>query len=646
MKKLLLILFISFSFCLNAQNAQDLIDNLKLELKAKPDAKKTASIYSDLTWYYANISSDSALVYGKKAIIESVKLKDSVLLSQVYSDLGAVYFRKADYNSSKDSYLKGYQIRKIRNDKIGMAKIAANLANIYNKENKKTLALKSYLESVDYFQKTNNLEAAAMTNANIGSLFMDLKNYNKSMIYLKKAIQYQELNKQDIGLSTSYLTMGNIYFRLKDTINALKFYDKSSIASKKSGNNVALSSALNNISNIKINQNKNAEATKSIEKSTQIIKELNAKTDESALPLNLAAKYISNKNFNEAKALLYKLKKQYSSNKSFNPELSQTYLYLSQIHSYLNAPDSTSYYIYESMRLQDVIIEETVQRQTNEFEAKYQSTKKEKQLLQKEIEIESSRNKLIAVSALALFIGLIGYLIYRQQKLKNQQQEQEFQLKTAISQIETQNKLHEQRLSISRDLHDNIGAQLTFVISSVDNLKFGNQIKEEKIVNQLTKISDFTKSTIIELRDTIWAMNTNEFTYEDLHSRILNFIDKAKFAKEDINFKFQISDDLKDIKFSSLIGINLYRTIQEAINNAIKYSDAKDIFVAVTKENHQVKITIQDNGKGFNMEEVDFGNGLFNMKKRIEEVHGIFDIESKIAVGTSITILLNQTHNS
>ncbi|WP_298120390.1 sensor histidine kinase [Flavobacterium sp.] len=636
MKRIVLIIFILFSVLGFSQNAQDLINKLKNDLNNNPDQKQRATIYSDLTWYYSNISTDSALVYGKKAITESTKLKDSVLLSQVYSDLGIVYFRRADYESSKENYLKGYQIRKLRNDKMGMAKIAANLANIYNKENKKTLALKSYLESVDFFQKTNNLEAAAITNANIGSLFMDLKNYNKSMTYTKKAIEYQELNNQDAGLSTSYLTMGNIYLSLKDTINALKFYKKSTISSKKSGNNVALSSALNNISNIKISQNKQEEASKLIEKSGALIEKLNPNSDQTGLLLNTVTQDISKGNFEKAKQTLYKLKTQYSKNETFRTKLSQTYLYLSQVHAYTNAPDSVNYYINSSMKLQDEIIEKTVQTQTNEFESKYQSAKKEKLLLEKEIEVKNTRNKLIAVSSLALFIGLIGFLIYRQQKLKNKQQEQEFQLKSAIAQIETQNQLHEQRLSISRDLHDNIGAQLTFVISSVDNLKYGNQISDSKIVNQLTKISDFTKSTIIDLRDTIWAMNNNEFTFEDLRSRIFNFIEKAKSAKENIDFKFNVDESLQDLKFSSLIGINLYRTIQESVNNAIKYADANEIVVEVKNVSNKIQIEVLDNGKGFDIENTDFGNGLYNMKKRIEEIEGTFEINSLLDKGTKI----------
>ena len=75
------LIFLITTFSAIAQNASDIIDNLKKELSTNPDAKRTASIYSDLTWYYSNIATDSAISYGNKAITESIKLKDSVLLA-------------------------------------------------------------------------------------------------------------------------------------------------------------------------------------------------------------------------------------------------------------------------------------------------------------------------------------------------------------------------------------------------------------------------------------------------------------------------------------------------------------------------------------------------------------------------------------
>ena len=241
---------------------------------------------------------------------------------------------------------------------------------------------------------------------------------------------------------------------------------------------------------------------------------------------------------------------------------------------------------------------------------------------------------------MSLFVGLIGYLIYYQEKLKNTQQSQACELKQAINQIETQNKLQSQRLAISKDLHDNIGAQLTFIISSVETAKFAPELENTKLGNKLTQISDFTKDTIIELRDTIWAMNSSEISFEELQIRISNFIEKANDVSENSIFKFNIDANLSNLKLSSIIGMNIYRTIQEAVNNALKYANATEIVVAIDKVNDKININITDNGIGFDKDVIIEGNGLQNMQKRIEEIGGTFDIKSEPEKGTKIAILI------
>jgi len=638
-KKIFFLIFLIISFSANAQKAQDIIDTLKKDLKANPDAKKTATIYSDLTWYYSNVSIDSALNYGKKAIVESTKLGDSTLIAQVYSDVGAVYFRKGDYPNSKFNYLNAYKIRKAKKDFVGMAKVKANLANIYNKEGKKKLALKTYLESIDYFEKTANYEAASYTKANVGFLFHEIRNYPKSMRYLIEAISYQEKNNLETGLCTSYLTLGNVYLRVKDTLNALKFYNKCIVFSKKTGNKLSLASALVNIGGIKSQQSKSKEANSLLSKSKQIRDSLNIHNHESALSLFVIKEKILHSQFGEAKNDLLKLKKIYENNPNEKEGLLETYYCLISASGYLNQPDSVSYYTNKSSGLQVEILEAKVVKQTSELETKYQTAKKEKLLQQKEAEAKQKNTLLIGISILAFFIALIGFLIYRQQKLKTTQQEKEFELKSAISKIENQNKLQEQRLSISRDLHDNIGSQLTFIISSVDNIKYAFEITNEKLDHKLSNISSFAKETIVELRDTIWAMNSNEISFEDLEIRINNYIEKAKEAKGQISFSFAIDPALKTQKLTSVQGMNIYRTIQEAVNNAIKYANASIIAINAKKSNGQTKITIQDNGIGFHQDTIKKGNGLQNMQKRIEEIGGKFNIASS-SEGTKIEILL------
>ncbi len=232
-------------------------------------------------------------------------------------------------------------------------------------------------------------------------------------------------------------------------------------------------------------------------------------------------------------------------------------------------------------------------------------------------------------------------MFYNQQKLKNRQLKKESELKTALAKIETQNRLQEQRLRISRDLHDNIGAQLTFIISSIDNLKYGLKGATLKTKEKLSSISAFTSQTIYELRDTIWAMNKESITFEDLQARIINFINQASAASKGIDFTFQVSETIStEHTFASVAGMNIYRIIQEAVNNALKYADAKNISVTISEEQNMFLITISDNGKGFSVTEIQQGNGLNNMKKRAQDLEGNIEFQSNVHKGTNVELMV------
>lgn len=637
MKKIILS-FLLFTICIaKAQNAQDLIDGLKKDLKSNPDDKKRATIYSDLTWYYSNISIDSALLYGKKALESSAILKDSTLLSQVYSDIGAVYFRKGDYKNSKLNYLTAYKIRKSRNDLLGMSKINGNLANIYNKEGNRKLALQAYLETVDYFEKINNQEVVALTNDNIGFLFNETKNYSKALLYLKKAVTYQESKQNYAGLSTSYLTIGNVYLGLKDTIKALSFYNKTIEAAKKSGNKIAISNAMVNMGSIKNKQNNKQAASLFFTKSQQIRDSLNIHDQESILPLNLIKTEIDKRNYKIATQRLLQLKKIYAAKTDVDENLLQTYQYLIYCYAYLKQPDSAALYNDKASALQIKLLENNVSKQNNELETKYRTAKKEQIIMNQKAEVKQQNLYFIIASLLGLIAIVIGYFFFKQQKIKNAQQKQESALKETLLKIESENQLQEQRLGISKELHDNIGSQLTFVISSIDTLKQNYPSTNEKIGNQLENINAFTKNTITELRDTVWVMNTKDINGNALKERLLDNMERAKMTYEKINFKIDIDAFSID---NSVVALNLFRTIQEAINNALKYANATEIAIAIHKKDNQIVAYVKDNGSGFDIETAKKGNGLRNMKKRIQSVGGKFAMTSQEKLGTEVNIII------
>ncbi len=638
MKKYFFFLIVMTSFSVPAQNAQDIIDSLKKELNAHPDAKKTATIYSDLTWYYSTVSIDSALQYGNKAVVASTKLGDSTLIAQVYSDVGAVYFRKGDFQNSKENYLKAYKIRKARKDYRGLAKINNNLANIYEKNGQYKLAMTSFLDALQYFESIKDEKNSHITKGNIGLILLKLKNYPKAFTYINDVVEYQEENNATAELCVSCLNLGNVYLQMNDTINALKQYNKSLKYCNSVGNKKGVSSAYNNIASVKTEQKKSKEALALYAKSLKAREELNSDIDQANYDLNLAEEFMHHNKLDEAKQLLLNTKQVFEKEKLYE-KLQINYKSLIRVYAKLNQLDSVSLYVDKLVIVNNQLLENLVVKQTAELETKYQTEKKEKLLQQKDAEAKQKNSYLIGLSIVAFLTALIGFLIYRQQKLKNTQQAQEYKLKKAIIKIENQNKLQEQRLNISRDLHDNIGAQLTFIISSVDNIKYAFDITNEKLDNKLTNISSFAKDTIIELRDTIWAMNSNEISFDDLEIRINNYIEKAKEAKDQISFSFAIDPVLKTQKLSSVQGMNIYRTIQEAVNNAIKYANATVISINAKQVENQLKIIIQDNGIGFDEATIQKGNGLQNMQKRIEEIGGEFHLSSSNE-GTRIEILL------
>lgn len=640
LKKISLFAFLCISFFSQAQNVQEIISGLKNDLKASPNIKQTATIYSDLTWYYSNISIDSALVYGDKAIKTALTLGDSVVIAQAYGDVSTVYLKKGDFKESLKYLNKVLEIRKARKDILGLAKVYSGIGLLYYNQNKYDLSMKNYLLALDHVNKTDDEKVKINIKNAMSALLLDLKDYKKALLYSNQAIAYYEKNNATSALCPMYINNGNILIGLKDTLNALKMFEKGRKLCAEIENTLFESKALTNIGIIKVAQKKYKESSVFLKESKKKNTQLNSEAANFKMKLNDVDVLNREKKFKESKRILLELKNYF--NKSEDLEnLLTTYKELVPVCAYLSESDSVAYYQIQFLELNKKVNDSEVFKKSIELETKYQTAEKEKQLLQKEAEAKKKTTTIIILSLLAFFIAIVGFLIYRQQRLKNVQQKQEFELQSAIAHIEYQNKLHEQRLAISRDLHDNIGAQLTFIISSVENLKFGFPTMETSIKNHLTKISDFTKTTIVELRDTIWAMNANEFTFDDLSSRIYNFIEKAQSAKENIAFKFLVDDSLKDSKFSSLEGVNLYRTIQEAVNNAIKYADASEILVQVKPNENGIIIEILDNGKGFDLDTIDLGNGVVNMQKRIEEIGGVFKIQSEIAKGTQITISLN-----
>ena len=452
--------------------------------------------------------------------------------------------------------------------------------------------------------KNKNYKYLIFANNATAINFDDWGKADSALFYHYRNVEL--LKKVDDSLNFTFIfnNIGNTLLKTKRYTEAKKYINRSLVMNTLKGNIYNLATNYTNLATIAYEQGKNTEAKENF--------------------------ILANKFAQESGSI-----------EKIRDVVQQEAWFYKKIGDYKNALEKQEAFY----KLRDSVFNDERAAKVTEMETKYETEKKERDLAETradlaetELEVERKNKFIYGSMAFGLILGLLGYLFYNQQKLKNNQLRREAELKEALAKIETQNKLQEQRLRISRDLHDNIGAQLTFVTSSVDNLKYGLQDKDDKVSDKLTSISAFTTQTIYELRDTIWAMNKENISVEDLQARISNFIDKAGVADSKVKFIFQVAESIsKELMLPSIKGMNVYRIIQEGVNNALKYADAKTIIVSILEKDNQFVLSILDDGKGFDLKNTEMGNGLNNIKKRARDLNGTVHINSDNK-GTIITL--------
>lgn len=531
---------------------------------------------------------------------------DSLVRASAQNNLGVINRKLGNYEDALENYIYADRIY----EKMGLEKEQAtvnnNIGMVYSMLQMNEKAVEYHEKALIFFKKIADKKGISEAKNNIAIIHASEGRFEEALLYFKQSFAIEKSLDDKKGMAESVNNIGGAYYYLGRIDSAVHYFKKSAMIEKSIGNFSGVSASYNNIVQVLLDKNELNEIEVYLDSAHQFARQSQTAEDIEMSLLNYSDYYAAKKEI---------------------------------------GPSFEYYKKYVAFK--DSVLSKSNMETLQEMEVKYDTEKKQNEILQqraqlveKEMEVRRKNTFIFGSLGLALVLGLLGYLLYNQQKLKNHQLQKESELKTALAKIETQNKLQEQRLRISRDLHDNIGAQLTFIISSIDNLKFGFTDIGEKLGNKLSAISVFTSQTIYELRDTIWAMNKERITFEDLQARIANFIEQAKNASENTEFSFNIEESVDETHvFSSVEGMNIYRIIQEAVNNSLKFALADEIEVNISKEGEQYQIEIADNGKGFNLETIDMGNGLNNMKKRAREIDGTLEVQTS-KNGTSILLRL------
>lgn len=230
-----------------------------------------------------------------------------------------------------------------------------------------------------------------------------------------------------------------------------------------------------------------------------------------------------------------------------------------------------------------------------------------------------------------LLVGLTILMVRSFEKQKRKKKEEKLLLQQSL-QIE--------RERISKDLHDHLGSNLVTMVAQVDSIEsklYKNLIKEAAIT--VNKLSLQAREVMYVLRETVWAVQENEHSLESFTLRIRTFLQRL-FENTTLVWQLKITGE-KNIRLTSKETLHLFRVIQEASQNVLKHSMATEVAVLFEGESDKLKLTIKDNGVGFNSAVgYETANGLHNMKQRIIELNGNIKFETTSGVSIQIEIPL------
>jgi signal transduction histidine kinase len=201
-----------------------------------------------------------------------------------------------------------------------------------------------------------------------------------------------------------------------------------------------------------------------------------------------------------------------------------------------------------------------------------------------------------------------------------------------------QQALLKERLRISRELHDEVGATLSGIVMyshfTKDQIKSANIPAVENSLNIMQRSSE---EMVSKLNEIVWLVNPEKDTLQKLVQKLEEYA-RNMAATKDMLVQVFIPATISGLSLSFERRRNIYLLCKEAINNAVKYSNGSLLSLSIQERSGKLAITISDNGKGFDTLQVQSGNGLVNMRQRAEEIGAKLFIESKENEGSTVSM--------
>jgi signal transduction histidine kinase len=631
---LLLILLLSFikPYAFAQSSTVEKIDSIKISLDTQIGKEKVQSL-NELAWYYKNIDIDTALYFSFLAYSQAQKSHDKATIASSFSSLANTYDALGNLDSAEYYHKEVINIKTTLKDSLGLGSAYNNLGIVYDKMGKFDASLQQYFTALMFYEKhSEDLFDVAMVLGNIGIVYKKQKAYEKVLEYYQKALaiykqvgsefgqtvtqgnigsllinlgQYEEAIKYSNTALKGYLELGYVRYEsymqrniavANDSLHRFNLANKYHLLAieghKKHQNKFELAATLNSLTNSYLKQNKYTEALSLAKEALDQAKIIKAIDLEVSAQKNMSLAYAGLENYKQA---YINLGIHFKGNDSlFNLEKTRT---------------------------------------IEELQTQYETVKKEEQIKLQGYEIDSQKatNDRNTILIVALSIGLIlliliGLLLknrlVRKQQLTIQQKDINFKEMQISAVIDSQEK---ERKRFATDLHDGFGQLISILKLNVESIE---QQKDKAKRHALFENSVGTLNDMYsELRNICFNLMPQSLVDFGLIPSLKEFADKIN-ASEKV-FVEVLTFDMKE-RLSELQEISLYRIAQEWVNNILKYSDAENVTIQMTKDEAEITLTIEDNGTGFEVAKLteSNGNGWKNMRSRSNLIHAEIELDT------------------
>jgi signal transduction histidine kinase len=213
-------------------------------------------------------------------------------------------------------------------------------------------------------------------------------------------------------------------------------------------------------------------------------------------------------------------------------------------------------------------------------------------------------------------------------------------LRRKLRRLEERHSVEQERTRIARDIHDELGASLTS-ITLLTEVGQKHKDKPEAVAADLGKISATAREAVRAMDAIVWAVNPRNDSLDHLANYLSQFAEEF-LRPSSIRCRLDVPADLPEHPLSTEARHHLFLAVKEALNNVVRHSGASEVWLRMSMNHGELQITVADNGHGIPASAPDGGghDGLANIRKRIEDLGGRFELESHPASGTSLRLQL------